>query len=163
RQHEDRAALVSKRALAQAHSARPAEASVPGARLAGRAHASSAGERWHRQPGGMIMEKRSRQSPKRVSRHKAAADPQTSNGQEERHLAGRLASEIGKESVVWLWWPWIPRGMLTLIVGNPSVGKSTFLAGLMAMATGGPSLDGMGRHKAGRVLLLPGYEESFRV
>src|SRR5262245_4970845 len=109
------------------------------------------------------MAKRSRKSPSGTTGRKASADPQSTNGQEERHLAGRLASEIGKESVVWLWWPWIPRGMLTLIVGNPSVGKSTFLAGLMAMATGGPSLDATGRHKAGRVLLLPGYEESFRV
>lgn len=78
-------------------------------------------------------------------------------------FAGRVASEVRTESVAWLWHPFIPVGMLTLIVGIPSVGKSTFLASLIAHATGDISLEDRVRRNPGRAVLLTGQEEDVHV
>jgi hypothetical protein len=51
--------------------------------------------------------------------------------------------------VDWYHWPWIARGIYTLIVGHPSAGKSTFGASLAA--------------KSHRSLILPGEEDVKRV
>ena len=60
---------------------------------------------------------------------------------------GRLASEFTMKEVGWFLQPYVPRGMLTLVVGQAGAGKSTFIAHLMRQAK--------------RSILLPGYEESF--
>jgi hypothetical protein len=58
---------------------------------------------------------------------------------------GRLAADISLRKIDWLLSPWLPRGMLSLVVGLPSIGKSTFMAFLM-------------RH-ASACVIMPGYEE----
>ena len=40
----------------------------------------------------------------------------------------------------WLWYPYIPYGMITLVQGMPSSGKSTFLSDIIACATSGNML-----------------------
>jgi len=78
-------------------------------------------------------------------------------------LKWRLASEVTRRNVEWLIHPWLPRGMLTLIVGHPGVGKSTFLASIVAWETTGRFPGQANQGKPGRVVLLPGHEEQFDV
>lgn len=53
-------------------------------------------------------------------------------------LTQSLADVVPKK-VDWLWWPWIPRGKLTIFEGEPDVGKSTMTLTWAAMVTnGGP-------------------------
>ena len=49
----------------------------------------------------------------------------------------RRASEIEPQEVEWLWKPYIPLGKLTVIVGNPGVGKSFFAMTLAAIVSSG--------------------------
>ena len=37
--------------------------------------------------------------------------------------------EIRAEEVKWLWYPYLPRGKLTIVQGDPGEGKTTFVAG----------------------------------
>jgi len=66
-------------------------------------------------------------------------------GGDEPQARGRLGSEIECRTVQWLLKPWFPMGMLSLIAGQPGVGKSTFVSFLVA--------------HAGRAAILPGFEE----
>lgn len=64
------------------------------------------------------------------------------------------ASDIAAKDVEWLWRPYIPRGMVTNIVGDPEAGKGwVSLAVAAAVTTGGP-LPGQGSTPKGRVLLV---------
>ena len=78
----------------------------------------------------------------------------------EAGLTGRLASEIDIRQVEWLWYPWIPLGFFGLLVGDPSAGKSTLLASLLAYVTGGMPLGDDYFPTWGRAILLPGHEEA---
>lgn len=51
-------------------------------------------------------------------------------------------SDVEREEVQWLWHPYIPRGKLSLLVGNPGVGKSFLSAALTASITNGWRLPG---------------------
>lgn len=62
---------------------------------------------------------------------------------------GCWASELREGRVEWLCQPWIPRGALTVVTGQPNAGKSTFGAYLMGMAA--------------RSVVLPGAEEQFEI
>jgi energy-coupling factor transporter ATP-binding protein EcfA2 len=46
-------------------------------------------------------------------------------------------SEVTAKPVRWLWEPWLPRGKLTVIEGDPGCGKSTLTAALAAAVTTG--------------------------
>ena len=50
------------------------------------------------------------------------------------------ASQLATYEHEWLVPGWIPRGCVTVLGGPSGVGKSTFLAGLVAQCTGGPKL-----------------------
>ncbi|MFZ5897865.1 MAG: AAA family ATPase [Bacillota bacterium] len=51
-------------------------------------------------------------------------------------------SSVQPEAVRWLWPGWIPRGRLTLIAGDPGVGKSWFSQAVVASITTGRGLCG---------------------
>ena len=48
--------------------------------------------------------------------------------------------EIKAEEVKWLWYPYLPRGKLTIVLGNPGEGKTTFVLAVIAALTRGESL-----------------------
>lgn len=67
-----------------------------------------------------------------------------------------LSAEVAREKVDWLWAPYIPRGMLTLIDGDPGVGKSWLTQAIAAAVSTGKPLHGMPGFKGEpqRVILL---------
>jgi hypothetical protein len=69
-----------------------------------------------------------------------------------------LASEIHIKSTDWVWEPYIPAGTLTLIEGDPEIGKSQLCAWLAAMITR------LGRFgwKRGRVLIASAEDDVAR-
>lgn len=52
-------------------------------------------------------------------------------------------SEVETQEVQWLWHPYIPRGKLTIIQGNPGEGKTTLALWLAALCSRGQTLPGM--------------------
>lgn len=66
----------------------------------------------------------------------------------------RNLSDVEPKEIPWLWPGRIPRGMLTLIIGDPDQGKSYMTLDLSArVSTGGEWPDG-GKIEAGNVILL---------
>lgn len=55
-------------------------------------------------------------------------------------LTGRLAAELESKRIEWLWYPYIPRGELTLLDGDPGVGKSTLWVELIRAILAGDGL-----------------------
>lgn len=64
-------------------------------------------------------------------------------------LEDAALTEFASEPIEWLWPAWLPRGVVTLMDGNPGVSKSTLVADLVArITTGRPWPDdapGLGR------------------
>lgn len=62
----------------------------------------------------------------------------------EQHLIPDLevihADEISVKEVKWLWYPFIPFGKVTLLVGDPGDGKSTFMLAIAALLSRGEPL-----------------------
>lgn len=52
-------------------------------------------------------------------------------------------SDVETKEVQWLWYPYIPRGKLTIIQGNPGEGKTTLALWIAAMCSQGQALPGM--------------------
>lgn len=72
----------------------------------------------------------------------AAAGPATSArpaapAQASPPLEDAPLTEFASEPVRWLWDAWLPRGVVTLMDGNPGVSKSTLVADLVARITTG--------------------------
>jgi len=66
----------------------------------------------------------------------------------------RLA-EVMEQPVTWLWPKYIAAGKLTLLIGDPDIGKSLFVCDLVArLTTGKPWPDGAPAAPVGNVLLL---------
>lgn len=91
------------------------------------------------------------------------ARPAVENGKIHEPFGGKLASEVESRAVEWLLYPWIPKGSLSMVVGNPCVGKSCFVAALVAHTTGGPNLEDLVKSRPSKVVMLPGYEEDLEV
>ena len=51
-------------------------------------------------------------------------------------------SDIPTEDVQWLWYPYLPRGKITIIQGDPGEGKTTFVLALAALLTCGLPMPG---------------------
>ena len=76
-----------------------------------------------------------------------------------RRLRTISLDEIEPEETSWLWKPYYPLGEMTLIQGNPGVGKSQLSLDLaMRVATGLPMPDHTDERGPATVLLLPGED-----
>lgn len=62
--------------------------------------------------------------------------------------------EVKAVNVEWVWYPYIPRGKLTLIEGDPSMGKSWITFALASFLSRGRRLPNQDRSVSGRVLLM---------
>jgi AAA domain-containing protein len=70
-------------------------------------------------------------------------------------LTAEPLSEVQSEAVDWLWQPYIPRGKLVLLDGDPRVGKSFLSIDLAArLSRGGPLPDGSPAGKPHTTLIL---------
>ena len=74
----------------------------------------------------------------------------------EIHPSGILLSEVKTEQVSWLWRGWIARGKLSVIDGDPGLGKSAAVLDIVArLSTGRPFPDGSRCESgAGGVIIL---------
>lgn len=52
--------------------------------------------------------------------------------------------DIQAEEVRWLWYPYLPRGKITMVQGDPGEGKTTFALAVVALLTTGRSMPGGG-------------------
>lgn len=69
------------------------------------------------------------------------------------------AADVGRVDLKFLWDPYLPKGHMILAEGDEGVGKSFFVAAVVADLTGGPRIAGGRRRRPGlRVLYLPGEE-----
>ena len=48
--------------------------------------------------------------------------------------------DIEPKKVEWLYYPYIPKGKITIICGDPGIGKTTFVLSLVALLTSGKKL-----------------------
>jgi hypothetical protein len=74
-------------------------------------------------------------------------------------------TEFESEPINWLWYAWLPRGVVTLMDGNPGVSKSTLVADLVArITTGGGWPDGTPATRGpGRVMWITTEDDPGRV
>ncbi len=80
------------------------------------------------------------------------ADSRPDMTQNPLHLI-RL-SDVAAEDVQWLWHPYIPLGKVTLLEGDPGVGKSHVALAVATAVTLGRGLPGQGVFAPGNVLVL---------
>lgn len=66
--------------------------------------------------------------------------------------------DIEDEEIEWLWYPFIPKGKLTLLEGDPGCGKTWYANAVMAALSAGYPLPGTEALGVGRVLLLAGED-----
>lgn len=74
--------------------------------------------------------------------------------QEFRRLAVSCLQDVQAEEVDWLWYPYIPAGKVTLLEGDPGLGKSWITCALAAALSKGEALPGQGALPPQRVLML---------
>jgi hypothetical protein len=63
-------------------------------------------------------------------------------------------SDVQPETVRWLWRPYIPLGKLTLLEGDPGVGKSTLTCAITSAVSNGRGFPGAEAFEPGGVLIL---------
>lgn len=72
----------------------------------------------------------------------------------------RSFADISTEPQEFLWSPWVPRGGITVVDGNPGTGKSTFTSYLAARVSNGEAMPGDGELRKPEGVLLIGGEDS---
>lgn len=73
-------------------------------------------------------------------------------------------SDVKPEAVRWLWPSWIPRGMLTVLDGDPGLGKSVLTLDLAARLSRGDTMpDGQSGPEASGVVILSAEDDLARV
>lgn len=85
-----------------------------------------------------------------------AAGECAAQGRPEPEPIGVLLSEVEPRKVFWLWYPWIPLGKLTMLDGDPGLGKSTVALDWTARVSTGRPMPGegeVGTEPAGVVIL----------
>src|SRR5580700_4496426 len=73
------------------------------------------------------------------------------------------ASAIEQAPLKWLWPNWMVSGELTLLIGDPSVGKSLVWIDLVARITSGRTLPGTKKKGSGTVLAYTAEESRARI
>lgn len=63
-------------------------------------------------------------------------------------------SDVAAEHVTWIWYPYIPRGKVTLIEGDPGLGKSWVTMSLAAHISNRERFPGAQKFVGGRVLIM---------
>ncbi|MFI3249858.1 MAG: AAA family ATPase [Eubacteriales bacterium] len=58
----------------------------------------------------------------------------------EKHFKMHRMSDIVSETVEWLWYPYIPKGKITIIQGDPGEGKTYLILGIASLLTRGEPL-----------------------
>lgn len=108
-----------------------------------------------------VLDFRPRDSKGRVIRPPAAPDDQPARAILEPPPAAMLrASDLKRRHVQWLWDNRIPHGMVTLIDGDPGVGKSTMTIDLAArVSRGGPMPDGTPGRPPSSVVILSAEDD----
>jgi putative DNA primase/helicase len=80
------------------------------------------------------------------------------------HAVVTLLSDVEPHAVEWLWTSYIPLGMLTVLDGDPGLGKSTILADLTARLSRGDRMpDGSPGPKASGTVILSAEDDGARV
>jgi hypothetical protein len=100
-----------------------------------------------------------RQAPERELQHtwenvcawedKASADKPT----ETRPLISRRIDQFERRDIEWLWWPFLPLGMITLVVGDKAVGKSSVALDVAARISKGAAWPRFGNDEEERAPL----------
>ena len=70
-----------------------------------------------------------------------------------------LLSEVEPEFIKWLWYPYIPAGKLTIIEGDPGLGKSWITCAIAKAVAGGLKLPGMQNALPPQKILLASAED----
>jgi hypothetical protein len=80
---------------------------------------------------------------------------------EARAKGARWLSEIKMERIQWFWWPYIPIGKITMLGGDPGMGKSYIALAVAAAVTQGDPLPGQGSrsNEPMNVLILAGEDD----
>lgn len=80
-------------------------------------------------------------------------------------LEDAALTEFTSEPIEWLWANWLPRGVVTLMDGNPGVSKSTLVADLVARITTGRGWpdETPGTGRPGRVMWITTEDDPGRV
>lgn len=72
-------------------------------------------------------------------------------------------SDVVAEAVPWLYQPYFPRGTLTMLEGDPGLGKSTFAAAISAAVTTGRRVPWSKDRQKGNVLILSAEDDAARI
>ncbi len=75
-------------------------------------------------------------------------------GQDVPALRVVCMAEVEAEEVAWLWHPYIAKGKLTILEGDPGLGKSWLTCALASAVSHGRGLPGAAAFAAGNVLML---------
>ena len=73
---------------------------------------------------------------------------------EEHHLTLLNLDDVEPEVVEWLWYPYIPKGKLTMIEGDPGLGKSWLTMALASYISRGKALPYQIKPEGGPVLIM---------
>lgn len=88
-------------------------------------------------------------SEKQITREKAF-----NSTREEHHITLLNLDDVEPEVVEWLWYPYIPRGKLTMIEGDPGLGKSWLTMALASYISRGKALPYQLNPEEGPVLIM---------
>ena len=78
----------------------------------------------------------------------------TRNEEPEHSLTLVNLDDVEPEVVEWLWYPYIPEGKLTMIEGDPGLGKSWLTMALASFISRGKALPYQVNHESGPVLIM---------
>ena len=73
---------------------------------------------------------------------------------EEEESVLMSMAEVEKETVEWLWYPYIPYGKITIIQGNPGDGKTNLALKIAACVSSGTPLPGLPKLEQQKVIYL---------